>query len=88
MDILETPTLEAKRRDSINRHESFTFETPHVSCSFSKSPEFVVLSTICFDEDHNHLLILVYRLFKKMVVNAYVYHKYYRSCGSIVVLTL
>jgi hypothetical protein len=33
-------------------------------------------------------LILVYRLFKKMVVNAYVYHKYYRSCGSIVVLTL
>jgi hypothetical protein len=60
MDILETPTLEAKRRDSINRHESFTFETPHISCLFSKSLEFIVLSTVYSDEDHNHLLILVY----------------------------
>ena len=38
MDIRETPTLESKRRDSIDEHESFTFGTPHVSFSISKYP--------------------------------------------------
>jgi hypothetical protein len=33
-------------------------------------------------------LILVYKLFKRMVVDAYVYHKYWRSRGCIMVLTL
>jgi len=36
MDIRETPTLEFKRRDSTNEHESLTFETPQVSCPVSK----------------------------------------------------
>ena len=88
MDILETPTLESKRRDSINEHESFTFETPRVSCSLSKSPEFVSLSTQCFYEDHNHLLILVSKLFKMMVVDAFVYHKYCKSQSCTMALTL
>ena len=79
MDCLETLTLESKRRDSINKHESFTFETFRVSCSLSKSPEFVSLSAKCFYEDRNHLLILVSKLFKRMVVDAFVYHKYYKS---------
>jgi hypothetical protein len=59
MESLETSTLESKRRNSINEHESFTFEIPHVSCSLSKSLKFVSLSAQCFYEDHNHLLILV-----------------------------
>jgi hypothetical protein len=88
MDIGETPTLESKRRDSVDNHESFTFETPHVSCSISKYPEFVSLSITCFYEGHNHLLILVYKLFKRMLMDAYIYHKYCKSHGCTMVLTL
>ena len=44
MYIPIVPTLESKRRNSIIEHESFTFETPRVLCSLSKSPEFVSLS--------------------------------------------
>jgi hypothetical protein len=67
MDSLEAPTLESERRNSINEHESFTFETPRISCSLSKSPEFVSCSAQCFYEDCNHLLILVSKLFKRLV---------------------
>jgi hypothetical protein len=86
MDILETPTLEAKRRDSINEHESFTFETPRVSCSLPKALEFV--SATCSYEDHNRLLILIHKLFKRMVVDAFIYHKYCKSRSGTVALTL
>ena len=88
MDIHETLTLESKRRDSINEHESFAFETPRVSCSLSKSPESITLSAKCFYEDCNHLLILVSKLFKRMVVDAFVYHKYCKSRGCTVKPTL
>ena len=62
MDIHETPTLESKRSESINEHESCTFGTPCVSCSLSKPPEFVSHSAKGFYEDRNHLLILVSKL--------------------------
>ena len=48
----------------------------------------ILLSTMHSYEDHNHLWIFVSKLFKRMVVDAYVYHKYCISCGYVVVLTL
>ena len=48
----------------------------------------ILLSATCFHEDHNHLLILVSKLFKRMVVDAFVYHRYCKSCSCIVALTL
>jgi len=69
------PTLEIEEKDSTVEHESFSFEIPHVSCSLLESPEFVLLSAACFYEDHNHLLILVFKLFKRMVVDPSVFHK-------------
>jgi len=48
----------------------------------------ILLSATCFHEDHNHLLILVSKVFKRMVVDAFVYHKYCKSHSCIVVLTL
>ena len=47
-----------------------------------------LLSATCFHEDHNHLLILVSKLFKRMVVDAFVYHKYCKSHCCTVTLTL
>ena len=82
------PTLETERRDSIDEHESFTFETLQLSFSILKYSEFVSLSITCLYVGHNHLLILTYKLFKRIVVDAYVYRKYCKSHGWTVVLTL
>ena len=48
----------------------------------------ILLSTMCLYEDHNHLPILVFKLFRRMTVDAYVYHKYCKSRSFNVVLTL
>ena len=68
MDIPVASTLETKEMNSIDEHESFSFETPHVSCSLLKSLEFVLLKTTCSYEDPNLLLLLVSKLFRRMVV--------------------
>ena len=82
MDLSKAPTLDTEE------HESFSFETPHVSCSCLESPEFVVLSAACCYEEDNHPSLLVSKLFKRMVVDAFVYHKFCKSRSSTVVLTL
>ena len=86
IDNLGAPILELKKNDSINKHEGFSFETPSISCSLLESPELIMLSATCFYKDHNRLL--VYKLFGRMVVDAYVYHKYSKSHRCVVVLTL
>jgi hypothetical protein len=88
MDNLGAPTLELKKNDCTNKHEGSSLETLHISCSLLESPELITLSATCFYEDHNHLLVLVYKLFRRMVVDAYIYHKYCKSRGCVVVLTL
>ena len=88
IDKLETSTLELEMNDSTNEHESSSFEFTHVSCSLLASLELITLSATGFYEDPNLLLILVCKHFNRMVVDAFVYHKYCRSHGSIVVLTL
>ena len=87
MDISKA-TLGTKKKDPIVEHESFSFETPQVSCSLLESPELILFSTECSYQDHNLLLILVHKLFKRMVVDAFIYHKHYKSHSSNVVLTL
>ena len=48
----------------------------------------IMRSTTCNYEDPNHLSILVSKLFKRMVVDAFVYHKYCKYSSCIVILTL
>ena len=91
MDIPVAPTLESKRKDSTYEHESFIFETPFDSCSccsLLESLEFVLLKTTCSYEYPNHFLVLLSKLFRRMVVVAFVYHKYCKSYSCTVALTL
>jgi hypothetical protein len=88
MDIHVASTLETKEINSIDKHESFSFETPHVSCSLLESLEFILLKTTCPYEDPKLLLLLISKLFRRMVVDAFMYHKYCKSHNGIVVLTL
>jgi hypothetical protein len=88
MDNPAASTLETKDTNSTGEHESFSFETPHVSCSLLESLEFILLKTTCSYEDPNHLIILVHKLFRRMIVDSYVYNKYCKFCSSTVVLTM
>ena len=49
-------------------------------CSHEKSPELIGLFNIATHEIFNPLILLVHKDFERVVVDAYVYHKYYRSC--------
>ena len=88
MDMLKAPTLETTEKDSTIEHESFSFETPHVSRSLLESLGFIALSTTCFYGEDNYPSLLVCKLFKRMVVDVFVYHKYCKTCSCIVILTL
>ena len=88
MDIPTALTQESKENDSTAEHENFSFKIPQVSCSLLESLEFGLLSVDCFYEDRNHLLILIVKLFRRMVVDAFVYHKYCKSNSCTVALTL
>ena len=88
MNMLKAPTLETKKKDSTIEHESFSFDTPLISCSHLESLEIVVLSVVCCYEEDNHPSLLVSKLFRSMVVDVFIYHKYCKSCSSTVVLTL
>jgi hypothetical protein len=48
----------------------------------------ILLSTTCSYENHNHLSVLVYKLFRRMVMDAFIYHKYFKFHSRTVVLTL
>jgi hypothetical protein len=52
----KAPTLETAEKVFVIEHESFSFETPYISCSLLKSLEFTSLSAACFYVDSNHLL--------------------------------
>lgn len=88
MDIPEASTLENKKEDLDNEHESFILEEPQSPCSHEKS----LKSILPFDganEKYNHLLLHVQKIFKRMVVDAFIYHKYCKShCSTCLQLDM
>jgi hypothetical protein len=88
MEYYEALTLESKGIDSIDEHGSFISEIPQEPCSFNDSPESGKLCAPSMYEDCNHLKVLSGKTFRRLVVDAYVYHKHYKFCGCSVGLTL
>ena len=84
MDLPQT--LESKIEKSTNKHE--TFEFPQDLCPNKDSPEFISLSTMCFHQDRIHLLILLSKMYRRVVVDAFVYRKHNKFCGSTMELIL
>ena len=80
MDIHEESTLELEKEDYIDKHISYFMNTSSNPCSHEKSPESIGLSNIATHEIFNPLILSVPNFFEKVVVDAYVYHKYYKSC--------
>ncbi len=78
MDKLETSTL--KDENSTNEHESFSLKVPKDSCSLKESPESCLVNVASLCEDHIHLTALISSMFRSVVVDAYIHHKYCKSC--------
>ena len=79
IDIHEETPLELEREDYINEHASYFINTSSNPCSYEKFPESIGLSNIATHEIFNPLILPVHKNFERVVVDAYVYHKYYRS---------
>ena len=79
IDIHEETPLELEKEDNINEHGSYFMNTSSNPCSHEKSPKLIGLSNIATHEIFNPLILLVHKDFERVVVDAYVYHKYCRS---------
>jgi hypothetical protein len=88
MEIYETLTLESKGKDSTDEHGNFTHDIPTKPCSHLASPELAMLSALGILEYYNNLLVLSCKKPRRMVVDAYVYHKHCRFHLCFVALTL
>jgi hypothetical protein len=80
MDIHKESSLELEKEDDINEHGSYFMCTSSNPCSHETSFESIGLSNIATHEIFNPLILFVPKHFEKVVVDAYVYHKYYKSC--------
>jgi hypothetical protein len=80
IDIHEETPLELKKEDNTDEHGSYFMSTSSNPCSHEKSLELISLFNIATHEIFNPLILSVHKDFERMVVDAYVYHKYCRSC--------
>jgi hypothetical protein len=82
MDILEGSTLKSKKEDHVDEHQSYILEEPQDPRFREKSPDSIFPSTNCTYESYNHPMLLFYQILERMVVDAFIYHKYSkaRSC--------
>ena len=85
MEFCEAPTLESTEKDSTDEHGTIIFEIP---CSFNASPESGMLSSPRTHEKCNHYKVFSYKIFRRVVVDAFVYCKHCKFCGCTVTLTL
>jgi len=80
-------TLEFKENNSIDEHGSFILETPP-PCSFSTPPESGTRCAMNTFASCNLLKVLFSKMFGRMVVDAFVYHKHCKFRDCTIALTL
>ena len=79
IDIHKETPLEIEKEDFISEHGSYFMNTTSNPCLHEKSLEPISLSNIATHEILNPLILSVHKDFEGVVVDAYVYHKYYKS---------
>ena len=79
IDIHEETTLEPEKEDAIDEHGNYFMNISSNPCSYKKSNQLISLSNITTHEIFNPLMLPVHKDFERVVVDAYVYHKYYKS---------
>ena len=78
LDIHEESTMELEKEGYINEHGSYIMIISLNPCSHGKSPELIDLSTTTH-EIFNPLILPIHKNFERMVVDVFIYHKYFKS---------
>ena len=76
----ETLNIQIRDEDNINEHGIYFIATSFTPCSYETSSQSIGLSNITTFEISNPLFLSIYKNIKRVVVDAYVYNKYCRSC--------
>jgi hypothetical protein len=71
--------LELEKEDDINEPRGYFMNTSSNLCSHKKLPELNCPYTIATHKIFNPLMLLVHKNFERVVVDAFVYHKYCKS---------
>ena len=79
INIHEETPLELEKEDDIDEHGSYLMKTSLNPCSHENSPELISLSNIATHKIFNPLVLPVRKDFERVVVDAYVSHKYCKS---------
>jgi len=87
-ELCEAPTLEYEGKDSIDEHGNFNLEIAQKPCSSNTLLESGTLSAPYIHEDNNQLKVLFCKIFRRMVVDVYVYRKHCRFRGCTWAITL
>uniref|UniRef100_A0A0E0E9B7 Uncharacterized protein n=1 Tax=Oryza meridionalis TaxID=40149 RepID=A0A0E0E9B7_9ORYZ len=83
MDNLETSTLEDE--NDTFEHENFSLKIPQEFCLHRKSLEACPVNVTSLCEKRNHLSVLISIMFRRLVVDAFIYQKY---CKLVYVVAL
>jgi hypothetical protein len=76
MEIYKALTLGSEEKDLIDKHGSFTLDLPQEPCLHHVPLESATLNAQNTHQDYNRLMVLLCKKFRRMVVDAYVHHKY------------
>ena len=79
MDILEGAALEPKKEDHVDEHQSYILGEPQDLCFHEKSLESIFPCATYTYESYTHPMLLFYQILGRMVVDAFVYHKYSKA---------
>jgi hypothetical protein len=79
IDIHKETPLELEREDEIDEHGSYFMSTSSNPCLHEKSPKSIGLSNIATHKIFNPLVLPIHKDFERVVIDAYVYHKYCKS---------
>ncbi|OEL15866.1 hypothetical protein BAE44_0023116, partial [Dichanthelium oligosanthes] len=75
--------LEPRNGGFVNEHESFILEEPQDPCSSKMSLESRIHYANSMYESYNHLMLLDHNNFRRMLVDAFVCHKYCKSHSRV-----
>ena len=79
IDIHKESILELEKEDYISEHGSYFMNTSSNPCSHEKSTKLIGLPNIATHEIFNPFILPVYKIFERVVVDVFVYHKYCKS---------
>jgi len=79
LNIYVNSPLEVGNDGGFNEQGSYFMKTPSIPCSYEKYPDSLSLSNIAPHEIFNPHMFPISKVFERMVVDIYIYHKFSRA---------